>query len=119
MFKYFVLTTIAFSCLKLGFCQDLGNHEWKYRLVLLLTDDLKNDHVKTQLTELRSDEKGLSERKIKVYLITPNVYKIDEEHSGWKPSSELYKKYKRTNNQTEIILVGLDGFIKLQQNTFF
>lgn len=118
MFKYFIFTIAICSCLRVSFGQDFGKHQWKHRLVVLLTEDLKSDVFHKQFTELRSDEKGLLDRKIKIYLATPTSFRIDEENSDWKLSTEFYKKYRKGNNQTEIILIGLDGTIKLRQNTF-
>ena len=38
------------------------------------------------------------------------------ETTAWRHAEDLFKKFKKTKNGFEIILIGLDGGIKLRQN---
>lgn len=99
--------------------QNLSSHQWKDRVVLILTTDLSNADYLKQLEELKEEPKALSERKLVVYQITPTQCKegLDEE-GKWKQDMDLYNKYKTTNSNVEVKLIGLDGGIKLDQKEF-
>ena len=58
----------------------------------------------------------MEERKLIVYQLTPEKYKTGmSENPDWQFSGELFKKYKSAKTNFEIILIGLDGGIKLRQ----
>ena len=99
--------------------QNLSTHQWKNRLVLMVTDNPATPEFQRQLEAFRKDEKGLKERKIKVYQVLPDQYKTGlNDDNAWKTSNELYNKYKRTKSDFEIFLIGLDGGIKLKDTKF-
>lgn len=98
--------------------QDLSNHEWKDRLVLVLVDDITNEKYYSQLEELQSNLEGVQERKIVVYHITPEKFKVGLSDKEWQKSETIYKRYKNTDSQPEIILLGLDGGVKLRAKEF-
>lgn len=95
--------------------QDFSKHKWENRLVLIFTQDRNNSIYEKQLKELIKNEEGLLERKILVYHILPDRFKVGlETESVWE------------NNTKEIVmdvpfkinLIGLDGGIKLSQDQF-
>ncbi len=96
--------------------QDLSKHQWKNRLVLILTNDTTNTNYKNQLKAFEAETEGMKERKLLVYHITPTQYCTENENKKWHNSSKLYTNYKQTNAPFEVILIGLDGRIKLTQN---
>ena len=97
--------------------QNIKSHQWENRLLLVITDDVNNEIYKNQITELKSNDKGLKERRLLVYQIKEDSYKTGLlENSGWQKSSDLYKTYRKTNTPFEILLIGLDGGIKLRQS---
>lgn len=99
--------------------QDLSSHQWEDRLVLILTNDPSNADYMKQLEELKRDRKALEERKLVVYQITPTRHKVGlDDSESWQNGSDLYKKYKTTDTNLEIKLIGLDGGIKLDQKEF-
>ncbi|WP_010227714.1 DUF4174 domain-containing protein [Gillisia marina] len=56
--------------------QDLSKHHWENRLILLLTDDLKDENFTSQLAELETGLKGLEERKVIVYQVFQHKMKM-------------------------------------------
>lgn len=98
------------------FGQNLSEHTWENRLVLVLADSETNTTYQAQLEELKSLPAAMTERKLLVYQITPKVYqKGVESTEKWTMGDLLYKTYKATNSDFEIILIGLDGSIKLRE----
>ncbi len=97
--------------------QNIKSHQWENRLLLVITNDINSEIYKNQITELKANNKGLKERRLLVYQIKEDSYKTGLlENSGWQKSSDLYKTYRKTNTAFEIILIGLDGGIKLRQS---
>lgn len=99
--------------------QNLSSHQWEDRLVLILTDDNNNAVYQKQVQELYSDQQGLEDRKLVIYTILPDQFKRDDRESeDWIQSGELYGEYKKSEGSFEILLIGLDGGVKLRQNEF-
>ncbi len=114
---YFKILISALICLNMynSHSQDLKAHKWKNRVLLVLSQDVNNGVYLSQIQELKSNEKGLNERKLLVYHLMPSQFKKDLKNGTWKSSESFYKTYKKTKAEFEIILIGLDGGIKLQQ----
>ncbi len=98
--------------------QDLESHKWEKRLVLILTDQTDNENYRKQVEEFKNHPDGINERKILVYHITPESFKIELSDAKWQKAETDYSVYKKTDSQPEIILIGLDGGIKLRANEF-
>ena len=73
------------------FCQDLGKHRWKDRVIIIQTPDTNNQLYASQKTEFIGAEEELAERKLVIY----------EQQDPSKPF--------------KIKLIGLDGGTKLVQ----
>jgi hypothetical protein len=114
-FKRLLFAVPLFSAL-LGSAQDLSKHRWENRLILILTDDENNSAFQSQVAEFRKDLTGLNERKIIIYQVMPGEYKIGLNGDNKIKSARLYNDYKKTDAGFEVVLLGLDGRIKLQQN---
>ena len=98
--------------------QDLKSHQWENRIVLLLTKDLKDTSYKRQVSEFYENEYGLNDRKIIVYHITLDAFKKGLKGDKWQKGTTKFMTYKKSNSPFEVILIGLDGGIKLQQSEF-
>lgn len=98
-----------------SFSQDLKKHQWKNRVLLIYTDDKNADDFKHQIKVLSEDKKGLAERKLVVYQFTKNDFTTDFD-KAWLTSNFLYKNYVNNNEPFKVLLIGLDGGIKLEQN---
>lgn len=106
-----VMTTLNMNA------QDLQKHQWENRLVLIFAENEKLEVYQNQLEELISSKEGLTDRKIIIYYILPEKYKIGiYPESKWEKSDELFKKFSKNDSQFKVVLIGLDGGIKLQQN---
>ena len=96
--------------------QILEKHIWNNRIIIIISDNEASDLVKLQL-ELLNKPKQLEERKLIIYTVFQNKFKIENKtESDWINNSELYSKYNPDGKPFKIILIGLDGNLKLSQN---
>lgn len=100
-----------------SFGQEIGKNQWKNRVLILLTKDAENTEYGNQLTEFNGELINFNERKLVVYHVTPASYKVGLNTTTKPISSMLYTKYKKTKSDFEVILIGLDGGIKLRQDS--
>jgi hypothetical protein len=98
------------------FSQDLSSHQWKDRLIMVLASDTALAAYHDQLQIFHSDSSGMKERKLVLYKITPDQYQIGTDSHQWIRSGTLYKSLRKTDANLEVILIGLDGTIKLRQS---
>ena len=98
--------------------QDLSKHQWKHRVLLVLSSSENNSSYQQQIDSLKTNLKGLDERKLVIYQVVKDHFKIGFNDVEWKISSSLYEQYKKETSDFEIILIGLDGGIKLRQTSF-
>ncbi|WP_158275629.1 DUF4174 domain-containing protein [Marinilabilia rubra] len=96
--------------------QDLSSHEWKDRLLLVLTTENSEDLYKEQMELFKDDIDGLEERKLVVYSVMPEQYKKGIQCEKWIESTSLNDQYRKGDKGFEIILLGLDGRVKLRQS---
>jgi hypothetical protein len=101
--------------------QPLSSHQWKNRVLLVLAPDLESEAYFQQLAAWRKDPEGLLERKLIIYHVLPNQFALETPSDGeispdWKTADFLYQKYATAENPFQVLLIGLDGTVKLQQN---
>ncbi|AXT53699.1 DUF4174 domain-containing protein [Aquimarina sp. BL5] len=99
-----------------SFSQDLNQHQWKDRVILVLADSYKNSQLTKQLSEFSTKVNDLQERKLVVYRIVPSSYQKGIKKSDIIKNNTLYTKYNSSNEDFKIILIGLDGGAKLESN---
>ncbi|CAH8285150.1 uncharacterized protein DUF4174 [Mariniflexile fucanivorans] len=97
------------------YAQTMDTHKWNDRLILILIDQEANENYNPQLTEFKKHIKGLIERKVVIYHIKPDAFKKGLNNTNWQQEKTVYKFYKKTDEPFEIVLVGLDGSVKLRQ----
>lgn len=107
LISLFLLTLPAYS-------QDLSVHQWKNRILLVLTNDTLAPDYTQQMDSILSDPEGLEERKLIIYKVIPSGYQKGITNRKWVHSSELYKKFHQSGNTLEVFLIGLDGSVKHQ-----
>ena len=99
----------------------LEPYEWKKRIVLLITaTDDENLFLEQQaaLGELNSD---FDERKLLVLEVRTDKYRIlneperGQESSLWLDDEFLFMRYRLKKELFSVVLIGLDGGVKLQQ----
>lgn len=113
-----VFFSISFFSISMSFGQNLDSHRWNDRLLILLAETPENKLFKKEYQTLLKVRKGLNERKLVIYLITPNRQKHSIPGLNWIASTRQFKALKKTDKTCEIILIGLDGGVKLRRDTF-
>ena len=98
--------------------QNLSAHKWENRLVLILTDNMNSEEYLNQIQEFKNHTNEMIDRKILVYHISPTKFKVGLSGKNWQKSETDYGFYKKTTSQPEIILIGLDGGVKLRAKEF-
>jgi len=105
---------MLFSITLLG--QDLEKHQWKNRVLLIYGDDRNNADFLKQMKILSKDKEGLLERKLRIYQFAKNGFTTGFNKVWFSPNS-LYKNNVNNDDGFKVILIGLDGGIKLAQNS--
>ena len=111
-----IYSLLFFSALH-SFGQTIKEHQWKERVLLILTNDEHNAEYKKQLDQFNEETLDFKERKLIIYRITPKFYRIGFAQVKKNASTQLYKNYKKTKESVEVILIGLDGGIKLRKTS--
>ncbi|WGD34132.1 DUF4174 domain-containing protein [Olleya sp. YS] len=111
--RFLLVIIIYFSATSIK-AQDLKSHQWKNRVLLVISKTENLEEFKKQITLLNNNDDAFAERKLLVYYILPNKYKID--NNKWITSSVLFNKFTDKKSAFTVILIGLDGGIKLSQN---
>ena len=118
MLKKNLLLLVAFLFTLNSYCQDLKENQWKNRLVLIITKDLTSDIFKRQSVTLASKTEELKQRKIIVYKIISENYQFEYSNKNTIQNDKIFQKYNKADNIFKLILIGLDGGIKLEQTEF-
>lgn len=97
--------------------QHFSQHRWQNRVILIHTPDVDEDRWEQQLSILLADLPGLAERKLVVYQIREGYYKKGLQQKGnWAKITANSSRPSIASQSFEIMLIGLDGGIKLRQN---
>ena len=100
--------------------QNLQKHKWENRILIVKTSDIKSKKYQEQLKEFRNSIEEMIDRKFLLYQIIGNDfvlidYKNSELNNSGKISGKSIEKILNEKENFEVILIGLDGEIKLQQ----
>ncbi|WP_394996330.1 DUF4174 domain-containing protein [Emticicia sp.] len=96
--------------------QNLSQHLWKNRIILILSEDTAA--FQQQMLAFKTNEKGMNERSLIVYHLKSDEYEQVMPKNDVRKTTNLFEKYKQVNVPFEVILIGLDGSIKLRQKDF-
>jgi len=110
---------ISFSSIN-AYGQNLEKHKWKNRILIIKTLDNKSKKYKEQLKEFRNSIEELIDRKLILYKIDGNDFtltnfKNNELNTFGEVSGSLPERILKESENFEIVLIGLDGQIKLQR----
>ena len=117
--KIIVLFASSLFAMNLN-AQDLKNHRWEDRILIIKTLDATNEQFLAQLAEFKNTNEEMKERRFVLYTILGDVYT----QINYKNPKQLYTTDKTSgrlanilddNKLFEVILIGLDGGIKLRQ----
>lgn len=115
-----VLFLVIATTLK-SYSQDVGQHLWKQRVLLIKITTEDSAQLDTQLSEFKQEQKALARRKFVLYTLRDKNYiKIDytqkTDRSSGKISSAFKNDFLDPKAPFEVILIGLDGGVKHKQN---
>jgi len=113
---FFVFLIMIFSKFSALHAQNLSQHLWKNRVILILSED--NSAFERQMLAFKANEKGIYERSLIVYHLKSDEYEQVMPKGDVQRSTNLFKKNNQANVSFELILIGLDGGIKLRQKEF-
>jgi len=100
--------------------QDLKTHRWENRILLIHSTNQNSETYQKQLAILQKNESGLKERKLLIYQLKGEEYQTGITFTNkWKKIEHQSIKdiQKNIDADFEVILIGLDGRIKLSQNS--
>ena len=96
--------------------QELSSHKWKDRLLLILNTENSKSLHQEQIKILQDNIEGLEERKLVIYSVMPDQFKKGIGSESWMKSARLNDRYRQEGKEFEVILIGLDGGVKLRQS---
>ena len=99
--------------------QEIDAYQWENRILIVKTEGSESELYLTQLEELRSQEQGLAERKLLIYQVKGQYYRKGLKDDGeWRiiNNKRLLTISNKSNSNFEVILIGLDGGIKLRRS---
>ena len=91
--------------------QNLKNHQWKNRVLLVLSNSESNRAFKKQMLQF-TDVEALKERKLLVYQIFPDNYLLGKKR---EKSTLFFEQFMKDKETFRVVLIGLDGGIKYSQ----
>lgn len=114
---FFSFFSLLLTGAQLLHAQSLDPHRWENRLLLLLTDDTDAMPYRTQLAALRQVPEELAERQLVIYHLTPEAYATGLPAVEWQTQASLYNRYRSKDAPFAVILIGLDGSVKLRRES--
>lgn len=124
--EFLIIKKLAFAwlcCFACSACaQDLSEHQWKSRILIVQTSDASSPEYQAQLAALDGQATALCERKIILYKVIRNTYqKISFQNTIPSASGTLkgtlQMLVKKNEAPFSVTLLGLDGGKKRQQKT--
>ncbi len=103
---FFILTSMG---------QNLEKHQWKNRILLVFTNDLKSEKLQKQIEILSKEKEGLKDRKLIIYRFSKYLFTINF-NTVWFSSTLDLNKYKKVSENFKVVLIGLDGNVKMKVN---
>jgi hypothetical protein len=98
------------------YAQDLSDHLWNDRLLVVYTVNDASELYKQQIDELQKDKMGLDDRKLVLYSITPSHVKKGWDYGEWEVRNKPLDDFLSEDGNFEVVLIGLDGKVKLRQD---
>ncbi|MFD0861548.1 DUF4174 domain-containing protein [Sungkyunkwania multivorans] len=114
------LTFIGIVIFTNVFGQNLKEHQWKNRVLIIQAVSESSVRYKEQLKEFDGSEKALKERKIVLYEIVGDRirftdYQNEKPRRSWEVADTSNLKGFDSDDQFNIRLIGLDGGTKLKK----
>lgn len=113
-----IFTFFIFLFFTKSFGQTIEKHHWRNRVLLILTNDIESTVFNKQIQSFKSRKKDMEERKLILYKVVSVENKIAKRDKNWIVDKEFFTTYKQTNKEFEVVLIGLDGGVKLRQTNY-
>lgn len=122
MTKHNQILLLAFIFVSMMQAQNFKEFQWKNRILVIETTSENNWVYQNQLLALKEKISALSERKLIIFEIINQQFKISTpinlaQNGIWHTLNENYKSECTEENEFSIALIGLDGSLKLQQHS--
>ncbi|WP_046757585.1 DUF4174 domain-containing protein [Kordia jejudonensis] len=118
IYKQFIIIISLFSFMTIH-AQDLENHRWEDRILIIKTTSIASKTYQAQRKQFEASQEALKERKFVVYTIIGEDFElINYQNRKLNTSGKITGKLAKilhNNEDFEVILIGLDGGIKLRQ----
>lgn len=96
--------------------QSIADLKWKNRLIVVFTETTDSQKFQHQLEIFNKNIAEFNDRKLKLIHAVPNKQQIVlPEITEWQASTFYNKNKKEKTADFEVILIGLDGGVKLRQ----
>lgn len=101
--------------------QTLEKHKWENRVLLVISNEKEtNEYSSNQLQIINDSLEGYTERKLIVYTVLPDKYRLlditTNQEANWIKNSKLYSTYNKYKKPFKVVLIGLDGGVKEERN---
>lgn len=111
---------ITISLITSGFmAQDIGKHRWKNRIIIVKTKDANNLAFLKQMHEFKDEKNGLLDRKLVLYKIVGKRFSFTNFKTDYTEFQRIStirdNPIYKLDSDFKILLIGLDGGIKLDQ----
>jgi hypothetical protein len=118
---FFIVIVCIIGLLSMkSYGQNLENYQWENRVLIVKTSNIKSEKYINQLVEFQNYNDQLKERKFIVYKINKDEFSAIDYRTNKISSGKISTKMKYNlldeKENFEVILIGLDGNIKLQKN---
>lgn len=111
---HLIIGMLVLFSTSISFAQALEQYQWKNRMLIITAKN--KELLNSQVEILAKDNKGLEERKLVVQKVLPDRhYRLGLHSKLTHPLDTYYWNMRRTKKDFEIILIGLDGGVKLRQ----
>ena len=115
-----IITMLMFTSAMILHGQNLNKHKWKNRILIIKTSDIQSYKYQKQLKEFSNSAEDMTDRKFILYkLIGDNFELIDYKKNvlmdSGKVSESIIKNFLNKKENFEVLLIGLDGEVNLQQ----
>lgn len=97
----------------------LDSYRWENRLILIVAENPEDGKIAEQLKLFQNEQEALSDRKLLIFKIHAGGCTVS--NSSMKPilntdKKDLYEEFGSNSTPFQILLIGLDGGIKMKSN---
>ncbi len=100
--------------------QDMEKYKWQNRILIIKTSNKEDPKYLEQIKEYNNSNVALKERKLLLFEIVGDSYRMTDyqkltDESQWQSLSDLDESIFDELAEFEVVLIGLDGGVKLKE----